>query len=61
MVRDEPALHGEQEAGEQCEAGQRRNGADCTAEHRHWDCHDGEPERARKDRVRLAKERGLRS
>ncbi len=60
MMRGEPALDGEEQAGEQRKAAQRGNGADRSAEHRQRNCHQGEHERARENRARLAKERGRR-
>ena len=55
MVRGEPALDGEQQAGEQHQAGSTRVTVPIApprtgSEH----CRDGEPERAREDRARLA-------
>ena len=56
MVRGDPAFDGEKQAGEQCEAAQRGKRANRNGKHRCGNCR--EPERAREDRARLAKERG---
>ena len=53
MVRGEPALDGEEQAGEQCEAAQRGKRANRNPKHRHRN--GRERERAREDRARLAK------
>jgi hypothetical protein len=56
MVRGDPAFDGEKQAGEQREAAQRGKRADRNGKHRRRKCR--EPERAREDRARLAKECG---
>ena len=58
MVRGEPALDGEEQAGEQCEAAQRGNGANRNRQAPAPKWPEGERERAREDRARLANERG---